>query len=598
VRAGYSHGLETTSLRTFSALPAWLRDRTHAFSAGGVCFALYCLTATRTVGGGDTSEFALVAARGGVAHPPGYPLHNILSQLFAHLPLGPIPFRVSLLSALATAVTVGLLVQVFGSIATSRWISTALAMAFGLSPLCWSLAGQPEVFPLGVLIATAIVRLAVRWSAPSNNLRPVPTALELGLWFGLGLANHHTVVLLAPAGIFILWRIVSGATRPWNNLLLCVAVAPIGLAIGLLPYVVLVLQADNPVWAWGDTDTVEGLVRHFLREDFGTFSLGLSQVSMDPARHIGALLAAMGTQSLFLFGLVAVPGIVIGLRRQPMLAGTLVSCLVLAGPVFVSRFNLPDSELGGAIRERFFLLPLMLVFVLSAWGVEYLARFASQRVLRLLMPIVVAVAALRSFPNANHAGDNFVEASLRVSLQNAERNAVILGQGDAAAFGYAYLRHVQGIRPDVRYVDIRLLPYRWYHERAHAEVPELSLVHDPKKAPLFAALSQLMRRVPTYVVAEVRPLLPPEATYPDGLLYRVLPPEQPFPTLSMLSTRMKRSLDQLPLNTVPVDAWSRYSRSQAADAADSIANAHSRSGDAGAASAFAAVAGLLRGTEP
>ena len=33
--------------------------------------ALYLVTATRTVQGGDTAEFVTVAAQGGVAHPPG-----------------------------------------------------------------------------------------------------------------------------------------------------------------------------------------------------------------------------------------------------------------------------------------------------------------------------------------------------------------------------------------------------------------------------------------------------------------------------------------------------------------------------------------------
>jgi Protein of unknown function (DUF2723) len=583
-------------LPIFSA--PWLRSRAHAFAAGGVCFALYCITATRTIGGGDTAEFALVAARGGVAHPPGYPLHNILAQIIAHLPISTVPFRVSLLSSLACAATVVLLAQLLLHVTTSRWVATSVAMAFGLSPICWSLAGQPEVFPLGVLLATGIVNLAVRCSLPTTAFRSIRTPLELGLWFGLGLANHHTVVLMAPAGVYILWRNSTGATALWKSLLRDLAVALLGVTVGLLPYAALVLQSDNPIWAWGETGSAKGLVRHFLRTDFGTFSLGLSKSQLEPARHIGAFVGAMGTQSIFLFGLTALAGIVVALRRQTLLAGALVACLVLAGPVFVSRFNLPDSDLGAAIRERFFLMPLMLVFVMSAWGIDFLSQQVSFRVLRIVLPLAVVIAALRSFPNANHAGDRFVEASLRVSLQNAEPNAVILGQGDASAFGYAYLRHVQGIRPDVRYVDIRMLPYRWYHERAHEEVPELSLPHDPRKAPLFAAVSQLMRTVPTYVIAEVRSLLPPQATYPDGLLYRVLPPERPFPELSVLSTRMKRSLEELPVMDTPTDAWSRYFRAQAADTADAIANAHLKTGGTAESRAFAAVASILRGTEP
>ena len=65
--------------------------------------ALYAWTAARTVQGGDAAEFGLIGLRGGVAHPPGYPLYSLLLRLFGHLPINPPFFRVALTSVVCGA---------------------------------------------------------------------------------------------------------------------------------------------------------------------------------------------------------------------------------------------------------------------------------------------------------------------------------------------------------------------------------------------------------------------------------------------------------------------------------------------------------------
>src|SRR5258706_3147159 len=84
-----------------SRLKAALRERWPSLVAFALPFLLYTLTATRTVQGGDTGEFSLVAARVGVPHPPGYPLYALLSRVFSLLiPVGSPAFRAAFLSAL------------------------------------------------------------------------------------------------------------------------------------------------------------------------------------------------------------------------------------------------------------------------------------------------------------------------------------------------------------------------------------------------------------------------------------------------------------------------------------------------------------------
>src|SRR5438552_1309526 len=51
-----------------------------------VTAALYTTTATRYVLGGDNAEFVALAADGGVAHPPGYPLYVLYLRALHGIP--------------------------------------------------------------------------------------------------------------------------------------------------------------------------------------------------------------------------------------------------------------------------------------------------------------------------------------------------------------------------------------------------------------------------------------------------------------------------------------------------------------------------------
>ena len=63
-------------------------------------FALYALTAPRTVALEDDGLFVLSSYFLGVEHPPGYPLFTLVGYLFSHLPFGSVAYRVHLASAL------------------------------------------------------------------------------------------------------------------------------------------------------------------------------------------------------------------------------------------------------------------------------------------------------------------------------------------------------------------------------------------------------------------------------------------------------------------------------------------------------------------
>ena len=66
-------------------------------------FVVYAWTASPAIGWLDSPEIVAASASLGVAHSPGHPMESMLGQLGALLPIGDLPFRVNLMSALTGA---------------------------------------------------------------------------------------------------------------------------------------------------------------------------------------------------------------------------------------------------------------------------------------------------------------------------------------------------------------------------------------------------------------------------------------------------------------------------------------------------------------
>src|SRR5262249_17472996 len=142
--------------------------------------------------GGDSGEMIAVAAVTGVAHPPGFPLHTLLAKLFTLLPWGSFAARVNLLSAVCDAAAPSLLFAAVRISTGSAPPGVLSGLGFAFPPLVWRYAIQAEVFALNNLFAAALVLVSVLLAAPS----PRPAVAIAGAFvLGLGLSNHHTLVL-------------------------------------------------------------------------------------------------------------------------------------------------------------------------------------------------------------------------------------------------------------------------------------------------------------------------------------------------------------------------------------------------------------------
>ena len=498
--------------------------------------AVYLLTATPHVVGGDSGEFATLLVTGGVAHPPGFPLYVMLLRAFRFVPAQSPAHAAALLSAVTATVTVyavGRAARLYGASLPAAAVASAM---FASAALTWKLATHAEVFSQAALFAALVVVV----SAPGLPLRGARRAGLLGLVAGLSLSTHLALVFLAPVGVYAFVRALrDGASRGRTFL-----AGVLGLAVGLLPYAYILVAAKTAdplrAWVWGTPGSLSGLVDHFLRADYGTFKLDAGETKPDPFAHLSRFALAIVRDFLGL-PLIALAGLVSWMRKNQLRVGlrdraettALAASFFTIGVCFIGMFNRPLVGIGPAIVERFYLLPMVPLTVLGALSISHLVPSILERVIGVVLPfLTLACGFALSADPVREASRPTLQYYVDNVLGFVPKETVLLGDGDHLVAGFLYGLRAQDRRRDVEFLSPRLLNAEWYRESASRRLG-VSLSAPVGPRPLERWIEELIAAKKTVLLAGV---LPPGLethfpTYPEGSLVRVLPkgtlPPQP-----------------------------------------------------------------------
>ena len=180
-----------------------------------VAFGVYAFLCPPVPGTGDASEFVLVLATNGVAHPTGYPLYTLLGHLFClalHGLHAPWALAASLWSAVGGAVTIYFL-HALGmelteeEVAPGAWARFLAALVpvllFAFQPILLAEATNAEVNAWNVAWTCAATYAFLRLLAEiaAGDAPPGrPTLRGAALWgliCGAGIAHHLTSVLVS-----------------------------------------------------------------------------------------------------------------------------------------------------------------------------------------------------------------------------------------------------------------------------------------------------------------------------------------------------------------------------------------------------------------
>lgn len=403
----------------------------------------------------DGGELALAAGSMGVAHPPGEPAYLVLARLAALLPIGDLPFRLTLLSAATVAASAGLLTLVVargaGRLRVGPGGSLPLAglvagLAFALAPGVQLQAARPELYGLAILLGLLAV-----------------AALQIGGRRGLALAVlplcvagavHHAMLVAAVPGLVLL-----ALGRGKGSLKVALGATGLLLLPGLLQFAWLPLRSlAEPALDFGTPRDLGRILWSVSAAGYArSFQPDGPLVLENLAAHGWIFARDLGWPMLSLAAL----GLCSTILRSPRLA---LACVLLVV------IGVLPTALQGVFREdnpdaRGYLLAVYAVLCAGA-GVGAIVvgdrlRRGAPRLAPGLAPVLLLILLLPvlggGLSSVDHS-DRFLPARLgAVVLDGAEPGALVLLSGDSWTFSALYSRYWEGRRPDVEVRPLHFL---------------------------------------------------------------------------------------------------------------------------------------------
>jgi hypothetical protein len=480
-------------------------------------FALYAVTACRTIFSGDSAELAATAALFGVPHPPGYPLYTMITGLFVHaLPFGEPAFGANLASGLYAALAVWLAYAL-----ARRLGARTLGAAFAASTLAvgrtfWSQSVVAEVYTLDILLLMCMLHAAVSLARTLGWRAALLTGGVMGLWIG-----HRTVnvIYVLPLAIWAAAAIDLGPLLARRRTLFTgLGLIGLGGMASLAVYAYLPLASSlDPALDIGDPESFARMkvvvaATPYMRH------LGGGTPELDAGRLWRFLLSLPITVGLA--APLAVAGWLSILRRSTWTAIALGLALV-ANLAFACRYNILDIEV-------YFLVTTTVVALLAAPGLDALLDLVTARA-TALRPITGALGlagviglCIVNLPHNDVSEHAFARHLGEDLLESAAPDGLLFVDGDTSIHSLWYLQAVEGIAPGVVVVSLGHI-WPWYHEQLVARYPDEPW---PEVAPgtkelqrsqhARAILERLGQARPVYFTLSVAPpeLLGPAAGQP------------------------------------------------------------------------------------
>jgi hypothetical protein len=487
---------------------------------------LYWFSGPTALPEADAGEFAAIAVAGGIAHPPGYPLLSILLQEFALLRhwLGLVP-ALSLMSIICNCLAAGLVAKTLYALFRNRIAAITTSYLIFLSVNIWRSGTTFEPFALNILQASIIIYIVYRLSTvPFWNREKKILFLLLGVTYGTGVCNHHSLVLTLPLAIAAL---VNNHTRLFRSFFL----AACGIIIGLAPLLYFFIPQISGTPQWGDwSNPWQRLPIHLFRFEYGTLNLYSNAQGnwlQGPLAFLRTLPFCLSIVPFFL----AVGGGVLyilssfkncktGMVPLKIYWFGVVGALVLSGLFFPALFRLDYSDASKIIAARFYSLPtIFLAFPLFYGLIFVFKRIHSPAIQAFLAVALIGLHAVNQWPDAERRHQTFFENHIRNIITTAETNAIVIGGSDQDYMIGLCARHVFGAH-DLSFVYLNLYDFAWYQT---ALTRELGINFNGHSASVENFCGIIVEKRPVYIHSlppmELVPLL--KHSYPLGPLARL-----------------------------------------------------------------------------
>lgn len=430
--------------------------------------AFYLWVAPLYIQGGDTAELVAAAFHRLVPHPPGYPLYLWIQHLWTHtLNFSTVFWRASVLSSIISCLALMLVVL---PVKRNALFFLIILLTLGLKEEFIEAAVLPDVFGLHALFIASFGYFFLFYRGEHRILLAT-------FFFGMSLSNHHTSVLLLPCYL----SLCLDSYREGRKDILWGSFFSI-LGCSFLYSSLLFLQTSHPL-SWGNLHSLQDLLNHFLRSEYGTFRLTPAGEWNGTESFLFLL------KSLYPTGALTTVLFLMAYRQDRSLVRNgpfkywLFSLALTLGLSFF--MNVPPRLMGAEILKRFHVMPLVMLAFLNTF---FLSRILLIRKSNLILAGVSLPAIILNFLSASAfldlRHDSVVEDYSRNLLREAKEHSpsVVVAHTDSSYFAMRYLQsfEMEEYKKNVAVVSLPLFFHPWYAEKIKSIQPFFSLPNAPE----------------------------------------------------------------------------------------------------------------------
>ena len=418
----------------------------------------------------DSGELVTAAWQLGASHPPGQPLHALVGHAVCLFPLGPVPWRVALMSVacvvLASHQTASFVGDILRDPEVPRWARRLAPEAAGcgtlFSPVVLRQSNRVEVYGLALLLFVVALRNFYRYASTLPPREATAGPLGTGLLAsGLAFAVHppHGAAALAALTVSILWLRRDSFRKPRRLAWSAVAGAiPI---LALSAYYPLRATAHAPMW--GNPTTWSGFYAYVSAAAYR------QNLITDESISFGSSLLAAGQEWLSGAGMAAAIGALIALTNRtsrstapthPAILPWLVAVIASAGVGLITPVDRANPDTVAYLAPA--------VVGLIALGCVGLALVTSQRAIGVALG-AIGLTALALHPMhldsvAARVHTNAPDLhTLSVALtETPAPHALVVVENDFDAATWMAAQSVEGARPDVTVLIRGLSTSSWH----------------------------------------------------------------------------------------------------------------------------------------